>query len=182
MEALVTPQAAKPFVKAMAVVGRKHAEREEARRQLNDHIEEMKRISTKKKSISKHIDELHGHIANVIQAEKQFAGYDLGSEEKVKELGARISDIEEQLGIERAQYAMQTAQYRHTVDDMKKTFASLRTKLVELINDKRERDRRMQALHEKIQQGVPSSSPSQFMQPNLPPGFRYYSIGKEIKS
>ncbi len=173
MAGLVTPQSAKPFVKAMAVVGRKHAQRQQAHKELREHIEEMKWASSKKKNISKHVDDLHTHIANVIQAEKQFAGYDLGSEEKVKELETRMSEIEEQLGIEREQHAMQTANYRHTIDDMRKTFASLKTKLVELINDKRERDRRMQQLHEKIQQGVSPPSPNQFQQPNLPPGFRY---------
>ena len=170
----VYPSAAKPFVRAMAIVGKKHAQRQQAHKDLREHIEEMEKNSSKKKNTPKHFDELHSHIANVIAAEKQFAGYDLGSEEKVKELEEKLSQIEQQMTAEREQSSMQIAHYKHTIDDMKKTFASLKTKLVELINDKRERDRRMQQLHDKIQQGVSMPAPqNQFQQPNLPPGFRY---------
>ncbi len=171
MASTIHPLAAKSFVKAMAVVGKKHAQREQAHRDLRNHIEVMKRASMRTKNISKHVDELHAHISKVIEAEKQFAGYDLSSEEKVRELEGRISQIEQQLQAEREQHAMQIAHYKHTLDDMKRTFASLKTKLIELINDKRERERRMQQLHEKIQQGI--STPSQIQQPTVPPGFRY---------
>lgn len=170
----VHPKAAVSFVKAMSVVGKKHALREKAHKDLYEHIEEMKAASSKKKNISNHVDGLQFRIENVIAAEKQFAGYDLGSEEKVRELEERLSLLEQQFTAEREQSAMQIAHYKHTIDDMKKTFASLKTKLIELINERRERDRRMQQLHEKIQQGI--STPSlqgQSLQSNLPSGFRY---------
>jgi chromosome segregation ATPase len=171
----IPPSAAKPFVKAMAVVGKKHEERKRAHNSLEHHLEEMKKASAKKKNISKHVDELQEHIAHVIQAEKQFAGYDLGTDEKLRELEQEVAMLEQQLQEEHEQHAMQIAQYKHTIDDMKRTFASLKTKMVELINDKRERDRRLQALHEKIEQGVATPSPSRpsYQQPPLPPGFRY---------
>jgi chromosome segregation ATPase len=163
----IPPSAAKPFVKAMAIVGRKHAERKQAHQLLHAHLEEMKRAAAKKKNISKHMDKLHEHISNVIQAEKQFAGYDLGSEEKIEELEQRIAELEQQLHTIHEQHVVQVTQYKRTIEDMRRTFASLKTKMIELINDKRERERRMQMLHEKIHQ-----TPS-FHQPEVPPGFRY---------
>jgi len=151
----IDPKVVKRFMRAMAVVGNKHAQRKEAHEHLEEHLAEIKKASSKKKNISKDdVSELHQHIKNVIEAEKDFAGYDMNSEEKVKILRARLAQVEQQLEQEKQKSALQIANYKHTIDDMKRTFASLKTKLIELINEKRERERKLDALHERIQQGV----------------------------
>jgi len=144
----VDTRAAMPFVRSMALIGKRYAEREKAQKELGESLAALSKDAGKRKG--KQIDTLRKRILRLAEAERQFAGYRQQSTDDMRELEHQMAELEAQVAEERNRNEFIKTQYRRQVEDMKRTFAHIKSRMLELIEDKRRREDRLEALQERI--------------------------------
>ncbi len=150
----------KPFLRAMALVGKRLKDREDAKKGLDAHIVEMKKGASTKKKFDSHVNTLKSHIASLVDAEKKLAGYKESGKKEEIALNERIITLESQLEEERQKAMLEKSSYQKQITEMKETFSQIKTKMLEMIDEKRKREERMALLSERIRKGTPSRMPS----------------------
>lgn len=155
-------KAVKPFLRAMALVGKRLKDKEDAQKDLDSHIEQMKKGAVTKKKMDSHVSALKDHIANLVKAEKKLAGYKESPKKEEIALNERIIALESQLGEERQKSMLEKARYQKQINEMKATFSQIKTKMLEMIDEKRKREERMALLSQRIRKGAGARMPSNF--------------------
>ena len=155
-------KAVKPYLRAMAIVGLRLRNREEAQKGLDSHIEQMKKGAVTKKKMDSHVSTLKDHISNLVNAEKKLVGYKESPKKEEIALNERIVSLESQLDEERQKSMLEKARYQKQIAEMKETFSQIKTKMLEMIDEKRKREERMALLSQRIRKGAGARMPSNF--------------------
>ena len=156
----IDPRAARPFVRAISLVGTKFVEREAAKKDLSDHIDKLKEFhkrSKKKPALDKHVDILKQKMNDFLRKERQILGYSPQDDEKIIALEKRIDELEQLLDEERHSKTRMEAKHKDEIRQMKKTFAFLKSKLIEYITEKKERHKKLDAIHQQITGDIPEN-------------------------
>lgn len=149
----IDPRSVKPFVKAMALTGRRYLERDKAQQNLDSHIATISG-NGKRSMNAAQTAKLRKHIQELVEKEKRLAGYNKSEKERIRRLEQDVQELQMQLMEERRDKARMKARYQHTITDMKQSFAFLKGKLREFIQEKRERERKMDAIHQRISKNI----------------------------
>ncbi len=161
--------AVKPFLRRMALVSKRYAEREEAQKGVDALLFGINKASGKKQQ-DKRTASLKDAISRLVEAERKFSGYREPTTGKAPSPDERIAELEFQLEEQRCLNAEIRAQYRIQIEEMKHSFAEIKTKMIGMIDERRQRDARLAALQERIRR-----TPGQFVSRNSPLG----DLGKE---
>jgi DNA repair exonuclease SbcCD ATPase subunit len=87
----------KSFVRNMAIIARKHKEREEARAELEAQIERVKRFAAKKKDIDLELKDLDKKVSKVLEKEAKLLGVQRGERYAAREIIDNVTDNREKI-------------------------------------------------------------------------------------
>lgn len=146
------PRALQRFLTSMGKAGFKVKERDSARKALDNHYKKVCQACKKARrpSILKQVQKMKNHVEKLIKKEQQLLGYYPDYKSKADELESRIADLEERLLMERQERALLEEMHKEKVTHMKKDFSYLRGRLKDFINEKKLREKKLQALHDRI--------------------------------
>ncbi len=141
--------AIKPFLRCMARISRRYHDRDEAQKNVDAHLNVIKKAAGKNR-IGKHVEVLRKHISHLVSSEKILAGQRIASGDEGRMLGERVAELESLLDSERQKNIIIKAEHKRHVGEMKKAFADIKSKMLEMIDERRKREERLALLQQRI--------------------------------
>jgi len=148
-ESSIAPKRMKSFVRHLCVIAKQHQDKEKARVEMKQQMEKLKRFTSKKKEMDEELQELDRKVSEVLEKEKSVLG--------LQRAGSSSSD----------HLMKKTMENREMINDMRNSLSQIKDKMDSYIEAKTRRQRKINALEQKIRSKVNAKKKTSLLRDRL---------------
>jgi prefoldin subunit 5 len=148
----VNPSQLKSFVRKLCIISSRYEKKQKAVENLDKHVDKLAKSKKIKKSDA--LSGLRSKIDEVLDAEKKIMGYRKSELSVEKDLKIRIENLEKDLLQARTERDKAVKYNRERIKEINDSLTSIKSKITEVADSKRERTRRLAELEQKISNKV----------------------------
>ena len=142
------------FAKHLFLIGRVYVERNKAKENVNNHLQNMRKSIIRMRLSYSDIDKLKEKIEALIDWEREYAKFFKPEDKETLELKNQINALEEGLKNEREEKLKLISENDEKIAQLTESLGNIKSKTNHLLMEKSKRQQRLTALDRKIREKV----------------------------
>ena len=148
-----TLQISKPlrhFARHLFFVSKVYSERNKAKKELDEHLNKMRKSIMRMSLSNSDIDKLKAKIENMIRLERTFAKFFKPEDEENQELKKQVKALEQDMKNEKESKLSMMSENDDKIKELAESLENIKNKMKHLLMEKAKRQHRLNSLERKI--------------------------------
>lgn len=149
----INPSSIRDFFNRLCIAGSRHEKRHNAIKDLDNQLEKIQKYSKGKLDMAD-IPRLKSKINEVLESERRILSLKQQGSAKETESARKIKELEHELGQVRTERDRALGENKEKIHELNLALLSIKTRMEKFIEHKREREKRIRELENKINSKV----------------------------